>query len=91
MTKKEALLKTKELIATPDKWTQGVDARNIVGQPVDPKSKRAVCYCLYGALIKVTNDVDDAEFNDSSTHEQVLELINKTLEDYENDQQRTAN
>jgi hypothetical protein len=45
-------MKAWELLATPDKWTQGVGARDARGREVSPSSKKAKCWCIYGAINK---------------------------------------
>lgn len=42
----------KDLIATPDRWTQGVSARDVYGMEVDPENPTAKCFCLTGALAR---------------------------------------
>ena len=47
------------LLATPEKWTQGVEARDAEGRPADPlmRTHNATCFCLVGAYVRVLNDV----------------------------------
>jgi hypothetical protein len=37
-------------------WTQGTLARSKYGAPIDVVSDNAVCYCMIGALYKVSNN-----------------------------------
>lgn len=43
-------MKLKDLLCNEDKWTQGALARNADGEPVDPESEEAVCWCLIGGI-----------------------------------------
>jgi hypothetical protein len=43
-------MKVHELLDTPDKWTQGVYAKDSYGSEVDFNSEAAVCWCLQGAI-----------------------------------------
>ena len=45
-------MKVQELLATPDKWTQGAAARDPKGEPVHPFSPDAICWCFGAALRK---------------------------------------
>jgi hypothetical protein len=42
-----------ELLTPDGRWTQGVEARDISGNEVNPWQKSAVCYCLAGAARRV--------------------------------------
>ena len=44
----------KALLAPSGHWTKGELARDAVGAPVEPHSPLAICWCLEGALKKVT-------------------------------------
>lgn len=46
----------RELFSDRSRWTQGVEARNGSGLPVAPMDPDAVCFCLLGGVIKVTDD-----------------------------------
>jgi hypothetical protein len=52
-------MKTYELLDTPEKWTKGAFARDSKGDPVDPVSPEAVCWCIEGALQKCYPNYDD--------------------------------
>lgn len=45
-------MKIKELLDTPDKWTQGTCARDTDGDATYSESPTAVCFCLLGAINK---------------------------------------
>lgn len=45
-------LKMKELLAKPENWTKGFNARDKDKNPSGATSLNAVCWCLYGAKIK---------------------------------------
>ncbi len=47
------MTKAWELLDSPDKWTQGADARDVDGEACAYNSTRADCWCLDGALAKV--------------------------------------
>ena len=53
----DVLQKARDLIATPDNWTQGEYARDGHGHATRPRNSRAVCWCSSGAIMKVM-DVD---------------------------------
>lgn len=40
----------REMIATPDRWTQSVSARDAAGGVTTPYSSDACSFCLYGAV-----------------------------------------
>jgi hypothetical protein len=50
MTPVEVLRKARELISTPDRWTKGYFAHDLVGTDVEPHEDGAVCFCALGAL-----------------------------------------
>ena len=45
-------MKAYELLATPDKWTQGPMARNAAGESVPDLAEDACSWCMFGALVK---------------------------------------
>ncbi|MEE9481805.1 hypothetical protein [Methylobacterium ajmalii] len=45
----EILNKMESLLAKPEAWTQGVWARDKNGEPIEPTSDGATCFCLHGA------------------------------------------
>ena len=51
----------KKLIADPEHWAIGVEARDGEGNPVVTLSSEAYAFCSIGALVKVSNQT----FNDS--------------------------
>lgn len=52
-------MKIKELLASPDSWTQGTVAQDAQGNPVGYSNEKAVCWCLLGALMKCYSDPDE--------------------------------
>jgi len=87
-------LKAARLLITPrENWTQGALSRDKDGIP-NPDDE-AVCFCSLGAVMEVTtcaaeynNAVDmfyglvlddPAYFNDSHSHEEVLEMFDKAI------------
>lgn len=94
MNTKEILIAARALIDTPEKHTQGVSARNAVGNPVDPKEKQAVCFCPLGAIDRVCYNNHDyfkaytilrgvvgmvSKFNDTHTHAEVLAMFDEAI------------
>lgn len=61
MTVKDVLIGVKELISTPERCTKVVNARDENGVTRSPFDPRACCWCLLGAIRKVTNDGDASE------------------------------
>ena len=47
-----------ELLDTPDKWTQGLAARDANGDSVYSSAPEAVCWCLEGAICKVFRETN---------------------------------
>lgn len=45
-------MKAYELLATPDKWTKRVTARDKLGNRTGSDSNSACSFCLYGALVR---------------------------------------
>lgn len=62
----EVLRAAADLIEPEGAWTQGAFARTAKGNPIGPEEQPAVCWCAYGALMKVCpdsfvrGDADDA-------------------------------
>jgi len=44
-------MKIRELLATPENWTQGVYARNSGQWPCSVRDIDACCWCLHGAAV----------------------------------------
>lgn len=53
MPKTELPTKAYELLAKPDSWTQGEYAETDSGRGVEADSPDAVCWCAWGAIIRV--------------------------------------
>ena len=51
------VLAVADLLEKPGSWTQGAAARNAAGRPVHVIDEDAVCWCLIGALRRITGDV----------------------------------
>jgi hypothetical protein len=56
---KNLLVRLDNLLDNKDKWTQGAFARDKDGNAVHYDDPTAVCYCLTGAISKVTLDASD--------------------------------
>lgn len=54
MTILEVLKKARALIDIPEKWTKGYAARDKRDRPISFSAEGAVCFCLLGAIAKVT-------------------------------------
>lgn len=48
----EILVAARELLSDEKRWTKEYYARDAAGEGVNPSSKRAVCWCLVGAMRK---------------------------------------
>ena len=57
------MLKIKELLSDPSKWTQGVIARDSNGLHVGVHSSSATCFCLYGAMRRCYGSDFKTEYN----------------------------
>ena len=49
----------KALIDTPEKWCKLSVAEDANGNPVDPESSQACCFCSHGAVRRVTRSTYD--------------------------------
>ena len=79
------------LIAKPESWTQGANARDADGYSVAATSNKAVCWCLSGAFSKESahdtgaRDALDLKpgkmiiFNDNHTHAEVLAMLDRSI------------
>lgn len=45
-------MKIQELLSSPEKWTKGLNAKDKQNNCVSPWSENAVCWCIYGAILK---------------------------------------
>jgi hypothetical protein len=50
----DTIIVARDLIKTPNKWTQRAFARDANGDNVDPSDSRAFCFCILGALLKAS-------------------------------------
>ena len=108
MTPREVLQGIRELLTPASAWTTTKYAKDRFGYSVRPYSKEAQCFCLLGAVCRVTassvvwpsedtvqadainllikampehyRGSDLVRFNDLSTHEEVLALIDRGIE-----------
>lgn len=93
MTTLEALKAARELIADVQHWTIGAPARDAYGASVAGVSKRAVCWCTIGALVRVEGAWGPAQdflrevaggaslvtVNDRDGHAAVLNLFDRAI------------
>lgn len=56
----EVLEKAADLIEPEGAWTTGIFARDKRGTPVTVRAPEAVCWCAYGAMLKVTDYAESA-------------------------------
>lgn len=54
MTPKQILTQARELISDPKRWTKGYFAKTALGAPCGSLSDRAICWCISGAINKVS-------------------------------------
>ena len=101
MKTSEALRKARNKIANPRHWTQYVLARGKAGELVQPESDKAVCWCAVGAVRSVAAGRsrsmclyylelmvpfrEVALYNDSRTHNDVMNMFNNAIEEAQND------
>lgn len=71
MNTKEILIAARQLVEKPERWTQGVFARDLNGRPVDLLGPHAKCFCISGAVGRVVK-------RDHAKWDQILELLAKT-------------
>jgi len=62
MTPKEMLIQVKELLSDPARWTTGVLARDQNGLSVLPAGEAATCFCIVGAILKITPPTEDGAY-----------------------------
>ncbi len=56
------LKEARKVIAKPDNWTQGANARDEYGDTVSTVSSDAVCWCWLGSLVRVSGGDDEARY-----------------------------
>lgn len=60
--KKDLLAPVRELLADPARWTKGCGAKDRNDRPVSARDPRAVCWCLYGAYVKMYPMKDEPSY-----------------------------
>lgn len=60
------LVKARDLIAEPTRWTKRAEALSAHGALVSPRSPLAVCWCLRGAVERAAMGTDAASDDDLS-------------------------
>jgi hypothetical protein len=73
-----------ELLSDKSRWTQGQSARDSEGRPVEPDSPYAVCWCVEGALHKVSGDW---RVFSQPIWETLLDMNNNTAPHHTNDKE----
>jgi hypothetical protein len=67
---KSKLVQLKELFSTPDKWTKKAFARDSEGNVTAMIMPDAVCWCLFGGLVKVFESLPEMQ---NSREKEILE------------------
>lgn len=88
------LVRARERIGVPERWTQKVGARDCNGKWVRSGGPDAVCWCLTGAcyadgnyqaasdamqLLRTLIGGSVANFNDTHTHAEVIALLDRAI------------
>ncbi|MCQ8277956.1 hypothetical protein NFI95_05790 [Acetobacteraceae bacterium KSS8] len=92
---RETLIKARDLIAVPERWTQRSYARTAAGATIGPKELPAVCWCSSGAILRTENSwprrfaaeevlgaaMGDSIvfFNDTHTHAEVIAAFDRAI------------
>jgi hypothetical protein len=90
----DVLVKARELVSAPERWTQRSFARSSLGNTVKATSRHAVCWCTFGALQVFGAGVESrayrmlrsevggflGKFNDTHTHAEVLAAFDAAIE-----------
>ena len=95
MTPLEILKQARELISVPERWTQRASARSKNGDIVESNDVSAICWCSFGAIMRVCSynhperwiaeeHLDDVapnyiKFNDTHTHAEVLAAFDRAI------------
>lgn len=53
MTPLEVLRSARETLSIPERWTKGASAKNERGQKTWSYAPDAVCWCLYGSILRL--------------------------------------
>lgn len=80
-------MKIRELLSSPDKWTQGVFARNSSGYRTYELDQDACSFCLMGALYRCYIDTEDDGLLVRSKLGQAIE--DNTITGWNDDPKRT--
>ena len=86
-------MKVEDLLCDKSKWTRGSFAKDISGENVTNNDPNAVCWCVFGAILKVYSNEVDLEnailklsdtvgggivnFNDTHSYEEVITDVRK--------------
>lgn len=55
---RNVLKRAAQVIAEPERWCKSQMARNSDGNPVEPESPNAVCFCAFGAIRRAYLELD---------------------------------
>lgn len=77
---KEILEETLKVIDKPEKWIKGSMAHNANGEHVDVASDDAECFCLAGAILKASYNLDVIPYKiiNLEEHEYIEEHVTST-------------
>jgi len=68
LTVAEVLEKAADLLAEPEGWTQDAFAEDADGNSVPIDSPDATCFCIRGAIMKVSGERSDGDFQKQAAH-----------------------
>jgi hypothetical protein len=99
----EGLVSLRDLLADPERWTQGAAARDATGEEMGVNRAAACRWCLTGGVRRIAGTGLGLEmlrvlarhlppgsprlaaFNDTHTHADVLDLVDRTIQDLARD------
>lgn len=83
----QILIGVRALLSEPKRWMKGGLAQDADGEDVEPFSQRAQCWCLVGAMIKVTNEalglpgVDGYDLHEFTAYIRAQDLMKRVVGD----------
>lgn len=79
-----------DLLKDPKHWTKGSYAKDAEGLPVSSASPDAVCWCLGGAISKVSDNIEDANAYFNRLEEILTEMYDaESIEEFNDDLKTT--